>query len=64
MEVADGLHEDPTACVNADLSLGCMKLLGAKWQVKLYDYLKSKLDIIVNEFKESGISDACNELVK
>jgi hypothetical protein len=38
-----------------------MKPLGAKWIVQLYDYLKSKPDIVVNGFKESAIYDVCNK---
>ena len=46
-------------CVNVDLSLSRMKLfqLGAKWLLKLYDYLCGKPEIIINGFRESGILD-------
>jgi hypothetical protein len=33
-----------------------MKPLGAKWLTKLYDYMKTKPDIVKNGFKEAGIS--------
>ena len=40
-----------------DLRLNVVKPLGAKWMVELFDYLKSKPDIISNGFKKSGIFD-------
>ena len=40
-----------------DLKLSVMKPLGAHWMVKLYDYLKSKPEIIQNGFKGAGIKD-------
>ena len=40
-----------------DLRLSIVKPLGAAWMVSLYDYLKSKPDIIRNGFKEAGILD-------
>ena len=42
--------------VKVDLSLSRMKPLGAKWLTKLYDYMKTKPEIIKNGFKEAGIS--------
>ena len=38
-----------------DLRLSVVKPLGANWMVSLYDYLKAKLDIVCNGFKEAGI---------
>ena len=40
-----------------DLRLSIAKPLGAQWMIKLYDYLKSKPDIIKNGFRGAGISD-------
>ena len=40
-----------------DLRLNAVKPLGAKWMVELFDYLKSKPDIISNGFKKPGIFD-------
>lgn len=40
-----------------DLRLSIVKPLGAQWMIKLYDYLKSKPDIIKNGFRGAGISD-------
>ena len=42
--------------VKVDLSQSRMKPLGAKLIVKLYNYLRSKPDIIKNGFKEARIS--------
>jgi len=39
-----------------DLRLTAIKSLGAKWLKGLYDYLKGKLKIISNGFKEAGIT--------
>ena len=38
-----------------DLQLSIVKPLGVQWMIKLYDYLKSKADIIKNGFKGAGI---------
>ena len=38
-----------------DLRLSVMKPIGAKWLVELYDYMKSKPEIVKNGFKEAGI---------
>jgi len=40
-----------------DLRLNVVKSLGAKWMVELFDYMKSKPNIISNGFKKSGILD-------
>lgn len=42
-------------CIKVDLSLTHMKELGVKWFIKLYDYIKSKPDIVRYGFIESGI---------
>ena len=40
-----------------DLRLSIVKPLRAQWMIKLYDYLKSKPDIIKNGFRGAGITD-------
>ena len=56
-QVCDQLSESSDIDeVKVDLSLTRMKPLGAKWLTKLYDYMKSKPDIVKNGFKEAGIS--------
>lgn len=45
-----------------DLRLNVVKLLGAKWMVELFDYIKSKPDIISNGFKKLGILDNATSL--
>ena len=40
-----------------DLRLSIMKPLGARWMVNLFDYLKSKPEIIKNGFNGAGIMD-------
>ena len=40
-----------------DLRLSIVKPLGAQWMIKLYDYVKSKPDIIKNGFRGAGIAD-------
>lgn len=47
--------EGENTCIKVDLSLTRMKELGAKWTfIKLYDYIKSKPDIVRNDFIESS----------
>ena len=38
-----------------DLKLSTMKPIGAKWMIQLFDYFKTKPEIIKNGFKEAGI---------
>ncbi len=38
-----------------DLRMSIVKPLGAKWMISLYDYMKSKPDIIKNGFRQAGI---------
>ena len=45
-----------------DLRLNVVKPLGAKWMVELFDYIKSKPDVIFNGFKKSGIFDIATPL--
>ena len=40
-----------------DLRLSVMKPLGAKWLIKLFNYLKANNGIIINGFKAAGIAD-------
>ena len=47
--------------VPIDLRLSVVKPLGAKWMVKLYDYLKSKPEIVQNGFKGAGITDCLTD---
>ena len=42
----------------SDLHLSRVKPLGVKWLVDLYDYMKTKPEIIRNEFKEIGILES------
>lgn len=37
------------------LQMAVVKPLGAKWLIGLYEYFKSKPDIIINGFKEAGL---------
>ena len=41
-----------------DLCLRVVKPLGAKWLVDMYDYMKTKPEIIRNGFKEIGILES------
>ena len=45
-----------------DLRLSVMKPHGAKWLVKLHEYLRSKLDIAINGFRETGILDCVDSV--
>ncbi len=42
-----------------DLRLSVVKPLGAQWLIDVYDYMKSKPEIIVNGFRGSGKTDYC-----
>ena len=44
-----------------DLRLSIMKPVGGRWMIELYDYLKSRPDIIVNGFRHVGILDILNK---
>jgi hypothetical protein len=44
---------------SVDLRMAVVKPLSAKWMIALYDYLKSKPDIIKNGFRHAGITAAC-----
>ena len=56
-QIFQQLQEDSeTAPQPVDLRMSIVKPLGAKWMIKLYDYLKSKPDIIKNGFRHSGIT--------
>ena len=47
--------------VPVDLRLSIVKPLGARWIIKLFDYLTSKPDIIKNGFKGAGIVDCLTD---
>ena len=48
---------EETAVTPVDLRLSIVKPLGAQWMIQLYDYMKSKPEIIHNGFKAVGIVD-------
>ena len=52
-QICRQLHEK-TDVVPVDLRLS---VVGAQWMMKLYDYLKSKPEIIENGFRAVGIVD-------
>ena len=39
-----------------DLSLAVVKPLGARWMMKLYDYMKQQPQVIKNGFVKAGIT--------
>ena len=41
-----------------DLRMSVVKPWSAQWMTELYDYLKTKPDIIINGFKTSGILES------
>ena len=53
--------QDNTPVTPVDLKLSVMKPLGAQWMIKLYDYFKSKPEIIENGFKRVGINGVLTE---
>ena len=42
-----------------DMRMAVVKPLSARWMIALYDYLKSKPEIIKNGFHHAGIMAAC-----
>ena len=38
-----------------DLQMSVVKSLGAQWLIEMYDYMKSRPDIISNGFRDAGI---------
>ncbi len=53
-QICKKLTED-MPMVPVDLKLSIIKPIGAKWLMGLYDYLKSKPEIMVNGFRGAGI---------
>ena len=49
-------ESEPDRLEPVDLRMSLMKPLGAQWIISLCDYLSSHPDIIVNGFKQAGIS--------
>ena len=46
-----------TANQPVDMKLSIMKPIGAKWMIEASDYIQSHLDMIRNDFKNTGILD-------
>lgn len=57
-KISSQLHAGSTVEA-VDLRMAVVKPLSAKWMIALYDYLKSKPDIIKNGFRHVGITAAC-----
>ena len=49
-------HQEEHALQPVDLSLAVVKPLGARWMMKLYDYMKQQPQIIKNGFVKAGIT--------
>ena len=56
-KICEQLREPPTQVDPVDLWLSIVKPLGARWMLKVYDYMKSNPEIIRNGFKGAGITD-------
>ena len=39
------------------MQLSIMKPIGAKWMMDLYDYIKSKPELVINGFRNVGVVD-------
>ena len=50
-----GGQEDHSFTVPIDFKMAIVKPFGAKWMIKLYDYMKSHPEIITNGFRKAGI---------
>ena len=47
-----------------EVTVSAVKPLSAKWMVKLYDHLKSRPDIIHNDFREAGIVSCFDDIAE
>ena len=56
-EICEQLRDPPTQVDSVDLRLNVVKPLGARWMIKIYDYMKSNPEIIRNGFKGVGITE-------
>ena len=59
-QICEQLDEDAPV-TPVDLKLSRVKPIGARWMMDLYDYLKSKPEIIINGFKGAGIVDCLTD---
>ena len=50
--------QDSSTIQPVDLSLAVVKPLGARWMIKLFDYMKQNPNIIRNGFNKAGIISA------
>ena len=55
-QICQQLQEDESSPQPVDLRMSIVKPLGAKWMIKLYDYMKSRPDITKNGFRHAGIA--------
>ena len=55
-QICKQLHGNKSATLPVDLWMSIVKPLGAKWMIRLYDYMKSKPDITRNGFQHAGIT--------
>ena len=57
-KIQDQIKQGLTTCQPIDLNLSIMKPIGARWIIELSDYFKSKPNLIISGFKNTGIVDA------
>ena len=55
-QICQQLQRDEESSQPVDLRMSIVKPLGAKWRIRLYDYMKSRPDIIKNGFRHAGIT--------
>ena len=55
-QICQQLQRGDNAVQPVDLRMSITKPLGAKWMMGLYDYVKSKPEIIKNGFRQAGIA--------
>ena len=49
--------EEKSSFTPVDLKLSIVKPVGAKWLIELYDYFKTKREIMMNGFHGAGSTD-------
>lgn len=56
-KISAQMDNGKTSFTPVDLKLSIVKPVGAKWLMEMYDYFKTKPQILINGFCGAGISD-------
>ena len=61
---SDEILAQREVCNAIKFPLSVVKPLGARWLMKAFNQIQSHYELIINGFKEAGITDAIIELMK